>query len=232
MSGAQSFLIWIKFYINAIFSHDNLEKLTDIDITSDGWTKFCITYWTILRNKKTLCCNAGQWGHIYSRKLTPFGNKSNLSILGIYLLNGLIPTLPNGHMDAHYIHFSNHIMNKNFFLDVLCFSRKVHWIVNFMHLTLMTNLFKIFNYMQTTNKQWKNHLFLHSFGGFVYPSSTIGLNTITNPHVVATIILLVKLFLEWCQLLIDRKVLCYKHLNSSLHLSMGESSFCWEAHNG
>ena len=71
---------------------DNLEDPSVPNVKGDLHTKFAMSNWTAYSNTKAMLCNAGEKGHIFADKHNPFKNQDIMTMLGVYIIDGLAPT--------------------------------------------------------------------------------------------------------------------------------------------
>jgi len=71
---------------------DNLEDPSVANVKGDHRTKFAVSNWTAYSNTKAMLCNAGDEGHIFAGKHCPFKNQDIMTMLGVYIIDGLAPS--------------------------------------------------------------------------------------------------------------------------------------------
>ncbi len=60
-----------------------------INVKGDHHSKFAVSNWMAYSNTKAMLCGAGEQGHIIADKHRPFTNQDIITMLGIYILDGL-----------------------------------------------------------------------------------------------------------------------------------------------
>ena len=70
----------------------NREDAAAANVKGDRTTKFAVSNWTAYSNAKAMLCNAGASGHIFSGKFKPFSNQDIMSMIGVYIIDGLAPS--------------------------------------------------------------------------------------------------------------------------------------------
>ena len=71
---------------------DNLEDPSVANVKGDRRTKFAVSNWTAYSNTKAMLIGAGEEGHIFAGKYRPFKNEDIVTMLGVYILDGLAPS--------------------------------------------------------------------------------------------------------------------------------------------
>ncbi len=71
----------------------NKEDPAIMNVKGDRKTKFAVSNWTAYSNTKAMMCNAGEKGHIFAGKFRRFKNKDIVQMLGVYILDGIAPSL-------------------------------------------------------------------------------------------------------------------------------------------
>jgi hypothetical protein len=71
---------------------DNLEDPSVLNVKGDLRTKFAVSNWSAYSNTKAMLCNAGKKGHIFADKYRPFKNQDIMTMLGVYIIDGLAPS--------------------------------------------------------------------------------------------------------------------------------------------
>jgi hypothetical protein len=71
----------------------NHEDLRAANLKGDKTTKFAISNWTAYSNTKALMYNVGEPGYIFAGKFKQFKNKDILQMIGVYINDGLAPSL-------------------------------------------------------------------------------------------------------------------------------------------
>jgi hypothetical protein len=64
-----------------------------LNVKGDLRTKFAVSKWTAYSNAKAMLCKTGKKGHIFADKYCPFKNQDIMTMLGVYNIDGLAPTL-------------------------------------------------------------------------------------------------------------------------------------------
>jgi hypothetical protein len=70
----------------------NMEDPAIANVKEDRTTKFAVSNWTACSNTKAMLNNAGEEGHIFAGKHRPFTNKDIVVMLGVYIIDGLVPS--------------------------------------------------------------------------------------------------------------------------------------------
>jgi hypothetical protein len=70
----------------------NREDAAAANVKGDRTTKFAVSNWAAYSNAKAMLCNAGALGHIFSGKFKPFSNQDIMSMIGVYIIDGLAPS--------------------------------------------------------------------------------------------------------------------------------------------
>ncbi len=70
----------------------NKEDLAVANMKGDCRTKFAVSNWAAYSNTKVMLNGAGEEGHIFAGKHHPFTNRDTVSMLGVYILDGLAPS--------------------------------------------------------------------------------------------------------------------------------------------
>jgi hypothetical protein len=70
----------------------NKEDLAVTNVKDDCRTKFAVSNWSAYSNTKAMLNGAGEAGHIFAGKHRPFTNRDIVSMLGVYILDGLAPS--------------------------------------------------------------------------------------------------------------------------------------------
>ncbi len=70
---------------------DNLEDPSVANVKGGHRTKFAASNWTAYSNTKAMLCNTGEEGHIFAGKHRPFKNQDIMTMLGVYIIDGLVP---------------------------------------------------------------------------------------------------------------------------------------------
>ena len=71
---------------------DNKEDTIKANVKGDRKTKFAVSNWTSYTNAKANLVNAGEEGHIFAGRYTPFTNLDINQILGTYIIDGVAPS--------------------------------------------------------------------------------------------------------------------------------------------
>jgi hypothetical protein len=70
----------------------NKEDPAVVNVKGDCHTKFAVSNWTTYSNTKAMLNGAGEEGHIFAGKHSSFTNRDFISMLGVYILDGLAPS--------------------------------------------------------------------------------------------------------------------------------------------
>ncbi len=71
---------------------DNKEDPAVVNVKGDRRTKFAVLNWTAYSNTKAMPNGTGEEGHIFAGKHKPFKNQDIVTMLGVYILDGLAPS--------------------------------------------------------------------------------------------------------------------------------------------
>ena len=71
---------------------DNKEDPSVVNVKGDRRTKFAVSNWTAYSNTKAMLTRAGEQGHIFSGKHRQFNNQDIVTMLGVYIVDGLAPS--------------------------------------------------------------------------------------------------------------------------------------------
>ncbi len=70
----------------------NKRDLAVANVKCDCRAKFAVSNWMAYSNTKVMLNEAGEEGHIFAGKHHPFTNRDIVSMLGVYILDGLAPS--------------------------------------------------------------------------------------------------------------------------------------------
>jgi hypothetical protein len=70
----------------------NKEDPAAVNVKGDHHTKFAVSNWTSYSNTKATMSGAGEEGNIFAGKHCQFSNQDIVSMIGVYILDGLAPS--------------------------------------------------------------------------------------------------------------------------------------------
>jgi hypothetical protein len=82
---------WFKEFM-PLTPNANKEDPAVANVKGDCHTKFSVSNWTAYSNTKAMLNGDGEEGHIFAGKHCPFTNRDIVSMLGVYILDGLTPS--------------------------------------------------------------------------------------------------------------------------------------------
>jgi hypothetical protein len=75
-----------------LMTDDNKEVPSMANVKGDRRTKFAISNWTAHSNTNAMLNGAGEQGHIFAGKHRQFINQDIVTMLGVYIIDGLAPS--------------------------------------------------------------------------------------------------------------------------------------------
>ncbi len=72
-----------------LMPNNNKEDPSVANVKGDCRAKFAVSNWTAYSNTKAMLHGAGEQGHIFAGKHHPFNNQDIMTMLGVYIIDGL-----------------------------------------------------------------------------------------------------------------------------------------------
>jgi len=82
---------WITAFM-PLTPENNKEDPAVVNVKGDRHTKFAVSNWTAYSNTKAMMVGAGDECQIFAGKHRPFTNQDIMTMLGVYILDGLAPS--------------------------------------------------------------------------------------------------------------------------------------------